>query len=160
MRRAGEILSAVMDEYLFKRVQTQKQLSSSWVQIAAHERIAAIVDHSRIVELDLSILLIEADHPAWIQLLQAKQHQVLKSFQDTFPELSITGIAFRLSRPRHAPQALKADPPKEESRPEAVEAVSNVYERLTVKDEDFIESLKRLEKSYRKKAASYSEYKI
>lgn len=158
MRRAGEILCDVMDENLLSRVKTHIQLSSSWREIAAGHN-ADLASHSCVVELDKCILLIEAEHPAWIQILQMKRHLILKSFQDMFPALEITDITFKLSHVRDTVQA-KAEAPPEELCEQAVEDDSlSIYERIKikVKDEDFIESLKRLEKSYKKRAVLYGE---
>jgi hypothetical protein len=94
MKKAGDLLSAIFDEKIMKKAQTYHDLFSSWESIAG-ESIAA---HSRIVELERFVLLIEADHPGWIQILQTKQNDLLKKVCRSFPELKINGIAFRLSR--------------------------------------------------------------
>jgi hypothetical protein len=46
------------------------------------------------------VLLIEADHPGWIQILQTRQNELLTVAKRRFPDLDIRGIAFRLSRSR------------------------------------------------------------
>jgi hypothetical protein len=148
-----------MDNYLFQRVQTHRQLSVAWAEIAAVYLGAALVDHSRIVDLKQCLLFIETDHPAWIQLLQTKQQHLLQAFQERFPLLSITGIAFRLSRPRTAPD-LSAPAPEPAPAPPAPEAVNMAYERRSGTDADFIASLKRLEQSYRSRIAAHTQEKI
>ena len=62
------------------------------------EDIPAAAVHSRIRELERGILLVEVDHPGWIQILQTKQSGLLSAVQRRCPELNIRGIAFRLSR--------------------------------------------------------------
>ena len=54
--------------------------------------------HSRIHELQKGVLLVEADHPGWIQILQTGQAELLLSVQRRYPELEVREIAFRLSR--------------------------------------------------------------
>jgi hypothetical protein len=44
------------------------------------------------------VLIVEADHPGWIQILQTKQAELLLAVQRQCPRLDIRGIAFRLSR--------------------------------------------------------------
>jgi hypothetical protein len=110
MRKAGEILSAFLDERfgggVLEKAGKYAKLFSSWSSIIEEvdknkrKRINAVADHSRIVELERYILLIEADHPGWIQILQTKQNELLAITQKRFPDLTIRGIAFRLSRNR------------------------------------------------------------
>ena len=86
-------------------------LFSSWSQIVAKvwprsfdadeqkaQDVPAAAVHSRIRELERGVLLVEADHPGWIQILQTKQRELLSAVQRRYPELNIRGIAFRLSR--------------------------------------------------------------
>ncbi len=55
-----------------------------------------LVSHSRIVDLKNGVLLIEADHPGWIELLQMRKKYILKGMQMRAPELDIKTLAFRL----------------------------------------------------------------
>lgn len=52
--------------------------------------------HSRIIDLKNGVLLVEADHPGWIQLLQMHKNYILKGLQKASPNLKINTIAFRL----------------------------------------------------------------
>lgn len=94
MKKAGDLLSAFFDRQMLRTAQGYSELFSSWQSIAG-EKIAC---HSWIRELDRSILLIEADHPGWIQILQSKQVEILDRVRSQFPELTITGISFRLGK--------------------------------------------------------------
>ncbi|MDR2394509.1 MAG: DUF721 domain-containing protein [Treponema sp.] len=96
MKKAGELLSFFFDEKTLDRAQGYSELFASWTPVVQAHRIPAAADHSRIVEFERHILLIEADHPGWIQLLQTKQRDLLRTLQRRFPD--ITGISFRLSR--------------------------------------------------------------
>jgi hypothetical protein len=55
-------------------------------------------DHSRVREFDRQRLVVETDHPGWIQILQYKQYQLLAAAQQKFPNLSIKRISFVLMR--------------------------------------------------------------
>jgi hypothetical protein len=62
------------------------------------------------------VLLVEADHPGWIQILQTKQAGLLQTVQKRYPELNVRGIAFTLSRgPLAHSAAEKSDPEKPHS---------------------------------------------
>lgn len=65
---------------------------SSW-NSSVGERLAA---HSKPVDVRNGIVIVEAEHPGWIQLLQLKQEGLLAQLKKAFPELGIRGIAFRL----------------------------------------------------------------
>ena len=55
-----------------------------------------IAAHSQIIDLKNGLLLIEADHPGWIQLLQMHQRYVLTGLKRMVPELKIHTLTFRL----------------------------------------------------------------
>ena len=55
-----------------------------------------LADHSRIVDLKNGILLVEADHPGWISLLQIHQKFIIRGMNMKAPELKISSLAFRL----------------------------------------------------------------
>jgi len=94
MKKASELLGAFFDENAMKSARGYSALFSSWQSIAG-ERISA---HSRIAELDKTILLIEADHPGWIQIIQMQQASLLEAVRNRFPDLAITGLALRLQK--------------------------------------------------------------
>jgi hypothetical protein len=102
MRKAGDILTSLFNEkfdpVFIHKAKTTAGLFSSWVTITEDAGIASASSHSRISELERGILLIETDHPGWMQILQTKQSQLLSTVQRRYPELEIRGIAFRLSR--------------------------------------------------------------
>ncbi|MDR2793443.1 MAG: DUF721 domain-containing protein [Treponema sp.] len=98
MKKAGDLLSLFFDEYTAYNTRRISKVFTSWAAIAKEQRIPAAVDHAKIVELERNIVFIEADHPGWIQILQTKQQELLESFRQRFPELTISGISFRLSK--------------------------------------------------------------
>ena len=53
-------------------------------------------DHSRVVDLKNGVLLVEADHPGWIQLLQMHKEYILNGLNRAAPQLTIRTLAFRL----------------------------------------------------------------
>lgn len=55
------------------------------------EKLAA---HSRVIDLKNGVLLIEADHPGWIQLLQLNKAFILKGLKSSSQDIKT--LAFRL----------------------------------------------------------------
>jgi len=101
VRRAGDIVAAFFDEETAKRAKDYGKLFSSslWAGVLEKCGLAQGTPHTRIAELEKSVLLVEADHPGWIQLLQTRQKELLNAVRRQFPEITLTGILFRLTRP-------------------------------------------------------------
>jgi hypothetical protein len=170
MRRAGDLLSAIIDEKMMQQAQGYSKLFYSWARITAKHGVAAAADHSRIRELERNVLLVEADHPGWIQILQTKSHKLLADLQIQFPDLALTGISFRLSRTPLAGEAAgtgnagdtgsvetpasehatPAEPSAPPVRPPAAGG-KNAYEQIS--DERLKKTLKSLERSVRGRRA-------
>lgn len=55
-----------------------------------------LYEHSSVIEIKNGILLIEADHPGWIQLFQMNSKFIVRGFSIYAPDLNIKSVAFRL----------------------------------------------------------------
>jgi hypothetical protein len=160
MKRAGDILSALFDERLLQKAQGYSKLFASWAEFAGKNGIAAAADHSRIRELDRGILLVEADHPGWIQILQTKESRLLDDFRRRFPELNISGISVMLSRGGKPTDNEKEEPALPDGADEKPDEPAPVPETPAespdqdgksgygaISSDSFRDSLKRLEQS-------------
>lgn len=56
-----------------------------------------IAAHSKVIDLKKGMLLIEADHPGWIQLLQMHQKYILTGLNRLVPNVNIHTLTFRLT---------------------------------------------------------------
>jgi hypothetical protein len=54
--------------------------------------------HSKIVDFVQNSLLVEVDHPAWLQVLKLKETIILKKLKIQFPELNIRYIKFFIKK--------------------------------------------------------------
>jgi hypothetical protein len=167
MKTAGELLSLILDEKLIKKIKTHSALSSSWPEITAKNRIPAAADHSRILDLVHGILQVETDHPGWLQIFSIKQEALLAGVRARFPNLAISGIAFRLS---HGPLSGNAETEKisagKAPENEQVREISGadpagddtdktpVYEKI--QDENFRAAIKKLEQSILSRQAPHA----
>ncbi|MDL2229540.1 DUF721 domain-containing protein [Treponema sp. OttesenSCG-928-L16] len=165
MKKAGDLLPSFMDEKVLTKAKGYSSLFSSWASVAG-EKAAC---HSRIMELEKSVLLVEADHPGWVQILQTKQAYLLKTLQKRFPELSVKAISFRLCRD---PASFAAASPPGSGKTEDAAAMTedadfnageNIQDKTlaapaeplsggedpyeSIRDEAFRETLKRLERA-------------
>ena len=62
-------------------------------RIPLGERLAA---NTRVVDLKNGVLIIESDHPGWIQYLKFYQNFIIKGLKMENPDLKISSLAFRL----------------------------------------------------------------
>ena len=90
----GSLLRAFFDEDKVRQGSQYVEFFSSWKFIVGPREAS----HSRVAEIEKGILIIEAEHPGWIQLLQLRQGALLAAAQSRFPELGLRGIAFRLQK--------------------------------------------------------------
>jgi hypothetical protein len=154
MKKAGDLLQNFLDEKIMNKAKGYSRLFSSWLAIVGDQCAA----HSRISDLKGTLLIVEADHPGWIQILQTRQVELLKSIQKKFSDLTITGISFRLSKDineaqHESLQELKNNAEKSVAEEKEISQEQNntinFYDKIH--DEDFKESLKRLEESIKKR---------
>ena len=80
MRVKSAAENSESDEYIDKRM-------------PLGERLAA---NTHVVDLKNGVLIIEADHPGWIQYLKFYQKFIIKGLQMENPNLKINSFAFRL----------------------------------------------------------------
>jgi len=157
MKKAGDLLSSFFDERTLATASGYSELFSAWRMLVG-ERIAA---HSRIVELEHEMLIVEADHPGWIQVLQIKQADILSNARKRFPELSIHGISLKLAKSGSFPEVnlnvdIKSPTGDENIIEESISEKNNnletnsVFDRID--DESFKETLKRLEKGIQERS--------
>lgn len=94
IKDVSSLLRAFFDDETAKKGGRYAEFFSSWKGIAG-DRLAA---HSKVADIDHHNLIVEAEHPGWIQLLQLRQSEILAAVSRRFPELELRGIIFRLSR--------------------------------------------------------------
>ncbi|MBQ3799601.1 MAG: DUF721 domain-containing protein [Treponema sp.] len=61
---------------------------------------ANLAAHSRIVDLKNGVLLVEADHPGWIELLQLRKNYILRGLSMYARNMGVQTLAFRLAGKR------------------------------------------------------------
>ena len=63
-------------------------------RIPIGERLAG---NTRVIDLKNGVLLVETDHPGWIQYLRIYQKFILKGLKMNLPDLKISSLAFRVA---------------------------------------------------------------
>lgn len=102
---ASDMMLRVMGNLDLEKIQQGKKVFTLWRNIVESIKSNSIngknigkniASHSRVVDLDNGILLVEADHPGWIQMIENYKNYIVKGFQIKAPELKIETLAFRL----------------------------------------------------------------
>ncbi len=92
MKKAGDILNDYMRNFHSKLDSNYSSVIKNWSKIVGEDMIS----HSSVKDLTNGILLIETDHPGWVQLLQMKKKKILNNIDKYYPELDIINIRFIL----------------------------------------------------------------
>ena len=66
--------------------------SEKWFPIG--ERLAG---NTRVIDLKNGVLLVETDHPGWIQYLKMYQKFIINGLKMSLPDLKISSLAFRVA---------------------------------------------------------------
>lgn len=107
IRKASDLLGALLSPEVAMKADAWSRFFGFWTR-AAGESLAA---HSRPVDVRNGIVFVEATHPGWIQLLQMDQDRILGMIRTSFPELAVSGIAFRLAKDASIPGTLRTTRP-------------------------------------------------
>lgn len=61
-----------------------------------------LADHSRIIDLQNEILIVETDHPGRIQMFQLYKRYILNGMKQKIPGIPVKNIVFKLRKPESA----------------------------------------------------------
>lgn len=100
----SDMIQAAYNNIEKSAFEKNNKFSSSWKKILTSIRTynsdsnvgQNLFDNSNVVEIKNNILLIEANHPGWIQMFQLHKNYILNGLKMYVPELNINSLAFRL----------------------------------------------------------------
>jgi hypothetical protein len=155
MKKAGDYLAAIIDANFYKKVKTYSNFFSSWGQISRDCGVDAAAVHSRVRELERGILVVEADHPGWVQILQTKAPEIINAARRRFPELDVRGVSFTLAKPRSGAPEETAAPQAKTPQPETSRADTDGNDKGAartagweqIKDPELKDTLRRLKRN-------------
>lgn len=93
IKSASELLSTFFDADMTAKGREYSGFSRSWRTIAG----ARLGEHTKPIDIRHGVLIIEAEHQGWMQLLQMEQDRLLEEIGRNYADLGIRAIAFRLS---------------------------------------------------------------
>ncbi len=101
MRKVDDLLQIFLDRIGRSDGAPYVGLFRGWRQIVGDQ----IADHAEPVDIRGSALIVEADHPGWVQMVMMSQSRILEQLKQHYPELAITGLHIRVAGDRAAVQA-------------------------------------------------------
>ena len=97
-----------------------------------------LIGHTNIADFKNGILLVEVDHPGWIQILQIHQKSILNEINKKFEKKTITGIVFKLKCENYTLAAVKKE-----------KAESNIKETENITEEMVARKLEELKQKFK-----------
>jgi hypothetical protein len=107
VKKAAEILARLLERQPGAGAQPSGSLFGEWQEIVG----LSLAEHCRAVDIRHHSLLVEADHPGWMQLLQLSRRTVLAKIRQRFPELEIRDLKVRVVAAPSGRPAQGASPP-------------------------------------------------
>jgi hypothetical protein len=92
MRKGSDIVSDILGGVQNDALRNASSLFRSWRDLVGQD-VAAL---SRIVDVDNGCVIVAADHPGWLQLIQMKRSAMLKKIRISYPELNVKDMRFFL----------------------------------------------------------------
>jgi len=95
MRKVGDVLRDFLKERGWPTEDPYAPLFRGWEEIAGRE----LGSRSRVVEVEDGVIVVEVEHPGWLQMLQLRKRSLLKAARAAVPGGRIEDLRGRLARP-------------------------------------------------------------
>ncbi|HEY9593666.1 MAG TPA: DUF721 domain-containing protein [Spirochaetia bacterium] len=92
MKKVGDLLHDYLRQKGWLGGNPYEPLFAAWAEIAGE----ALSRHTRLVDVQNGVLLVEVDHPGWLQMMQLRKESLLAAARRTAPLASITGMRIRV----------------------------------------------------------------
>lgn len=92
MNRAGDLLNAFFRLHNISGGESYVSFFSSWHEIVGTDLAA----HTQPIDIRGDALIVEVDHPGWMQLLQLKRDQIVKQVRHRYADLGVTNMHMKL----------------------------------------------------------------
>ncbi|MBQ6904916.1 MAG: DUF721 domain-containing protein [Spirochaetia bacterium] len=89
-RQASDILKELFSS--MKITPGQETIFEAWPDLAGEEAS----EHLKILDIKGKVLLLEADHPGWVQMAQLRKKEFLEKIKARFPDNNINNIKVSL----------------------------------------------------------------
>ena len=115
-QRAGEILETFFRRNNIAGGEEHVAFYRNWEEIVGFD----LATHTSVTDIRNTALVVEVDHPAWMQMVQLRQKQILATVQRRFPKLGVKSLNLRLVERLGTPVVPPPAPSREDPPPRAV----------------------------------------
>jgi len=95
MKSVGELLREYLRERGWLKANPYEPLFRDWSDIVGR----SLGNHVRLVDVLEGILLVEVDHPGWLQMVQLRKQAILEGAKARAPDAMIQGLRARIGSP-------------------------------------------------------------
>jgi predicted nucleic acid-binding Zn ribbon protein len=92
MKKVGDLLREFLKEKGWLGGNPYEPLFIQWQKIAGE----TLAGHVHLVDVRNNTLIVEVDHPGWLQMLRLRQDAILEAARKAAPLVSVEGIRARL----------------------------------------------------------------
>jgi hypothetical protein len=96
VEKAGDVLKQLIDSKQRQNAAHYSSLFKGWESMVG----SPLDRHSWVKDIVNNILMVEVDHPGWMQMLFFNKRKVLTRLRQTYPELAIKDMSIRLGDER------------------------------------------------------------
>ncbi len=93
MKKAGDILKNLLDEKGRKEAHLYSSFFKGWEDIVG----ISLAEHSQVYDVKNKSVLVDVDHPGWMQRLYFKKKFILMRLKKLYPELDIDDVKIRVN---------------------------------------------------------------
>ena len=95
IKKAGELLEHLLGKQKAGEAGTYYSFFSHWDQLVGPE----LSGHSKPKDIEKGVLIIQTDHPGWMQMFQLSKERILRNIRKKYPELGIKNLRIILGNP-------------------------------------------------------------
>ena len=99
------VLEGILSDVGKKRMEESSSFASKWKEIITSIRSVVNPDcgdsmyfHSRVVDIKGSTIILQVDHPGFIQLFETHKKYILRGIGMKIPQLNVSNISYRLDK--------------------------------------------------------------
>jgi hypothetical protein len=105
IKKAGDILEHLLGKEKAGEAGRYYSFFSRWDQIVGPE----LSGHSKPRDIEKGVLIVETDHPGWIQMFQMSKERILRKVREEYPELGIKNMRIILGNPAEKEREAKRE---------------------------------------------------
>lgn len=94
MKRIGDLVRQFLEDRGWEGGDPYSPLFTGWKQVVGEP----LATHCRLAEVEDGILIVDVDHPGWLQMLSMKSRTVLEAARKAAPKARIEALRGRIAR--------------------------------------------------------------